>query len=120
MYKIACKDDNVKECYVGHTTDMKQRSQRHHTTYNISYLNHRKVYKFIREHRGFDNWEIIELEKYGCESHDAALMREKQWIDYLGATLNSCGIADRRRCLICKTVIYKNGTCSTCDEKNVY
>jgi hypothetical protein len=91
IYKICCKDECITECYVGHTTNLKQRKIEHRygcnnemsKSYNIP------VYQFIRANGGYDNWEFIQIEEYPCETKKQATCRENYWVFELNATLNS-------------------------------
>jgi len=91
IYKIYCKTETTKECYVGHTTNFKQRKIEHKyaccnqnsKSYNT------KVYEFIRNNGGFDNWDFIEIEKFPCKSKEEAHMRENYWYFNLKADLNT-------------------------------
>jgi glucan phosphorylase len=89
-YKIVSKDENIKEIYVGKTKNFKRRVREHRKTcnnenrkeYNI------KLYKFIRENGGINNWYFIEIEKNEYNDKDSAI-RERYWIEELNATLNN-------------------------------
>ena len=89
FYKIVSKDDNIKDCYVGKTKNFKNRFLKHksdcynknHKCYNL------KVYQFIRENSGIDNWDFIEIETNEYNDKDSAI-RERYWIEELNATLN--------------------------------
>lgn len=61
IYHIRCKDTTITECYVGSTCNLKDRIRSHRSNCNNekSKKHHYKVYKFIREHGGFDNWDFI-------------------------------------------------------------
>lgn len=91
IYKICCKDENIKDLYVGHTTNFKTRQYNHINCcknektkgYNI------KLYKFIRANGGFDNWNIEKLEDYKCGSKEEALKKELEYSQLLNATLNN-------------------------------
>jgi hypothetical protein len=91
IYKLVCKDINITDTYVGHTTNFDKRKCQHKGNcnnenddkYNIY------VYQFIRENGGFNNWEMIEIELYSCENRRQAETRERYWLEQLGATLNS-------------------------------
>ena len=48
-----------------------------------------KVYQFIRENGGWDQWEMILIEKYPCDDVDQARARERYWKKELNATLNT-------------------------------
>jgi hypothetical protein len=91
IYKLVCKDLNVTELYVGHTTDFKSRKQSHKQS--VENINHPecnlKKSTFIREHGGWSNWSMIEIEKNPCNDIHEACARERYWVETLGATLNS-------------------------------
>jgi len=90
MYKIVCKDLNIKDCYVGHTTNWIKRKSRHKSncnnqnnkTYNFN------VYQFIRENGGWDNWEMIEICKYSCNDKREAEAEERRLYEQLNGNLN--------------------------------
>lgn len=92
IYKICCKDVNIKEIYIGSTVNMLRIRKGNHksncnnersTKYNIY------VYQFIRTNGGWNNWDIIELEKYNCNDKQELHKRERYYIEKLQATLNS-------------------------------
>lgn len=90
FYKIVCKDLNIKDCYVGHTTDFVSRKSKHKSNSNnekSKYYNF-YVYEFIREHGGFDNFDMILIDKLTCTDRLDALKKEREYIESLGATLN--------------------------------
>ena len=87
IYKIVSKDLNIKDCYVGSTTNFIQRKSAHRTaTKKDSVL---KVYKTINLNGGWDNWEMIEIEKYPCADSNEATKRERYFYELLNATMNS-------------------------------
>lgn len=90
MYKICCKDVNVKEIYVGSTTNFTQRKKQHKYYCNASSDSHYNtyVYQFIRDNGGFENWDIIMIEKYTCDDKLEQAKRERYWIETLHSTLN--------------------------------
>jgi hypothetical protein len=90
IYKIVCKNLNIKNVYVGHTTDLTKRKHAHKSTCNdANKKGHNfKVYKFIRENGGFNNWCIIEIEKFNCCDGHEARARERYWFEQLNADLN--------------------------------
>ena len=91
IYKLVCNDVEIKECYVGSTTNMKVRkwdhkhrcSDKNNTTYNI-YL-----YQFIRENGNFENWDMIQIEEFEFHTRHELNARERYHIEQLQATLNS-------------------------------
>jgi hypothetical protein len=90
MYKIVCNDLNITDSYIGHTTDFKSRKYQHknrcnnenNKKYNL------KVYQYIRNNGGWDNWSMIMIEEYDCNSKLEATKRERKLIEELKATLN--------------------------------
>jgi len=91
MYRIICKNPEIKDCYVGSTTDFKSRKQRHKHNCNSENSKHYNinVYQFIREHNGWDNWEMLEIEKYNAIDKSDQAKRERYWLELYNATLNS-------------------------------
>lgn len=84
IYCIACKDLNVKEVYIGSTKNINKRWNQH--KHNCQFRPHAKVYKFINENGGINNWEIEELET--CDLGDRYLL-ERKHIDENINNLNS-------------------------------
>ena len=92
VYKIVCKDFNITYCYIGHTTNFRQRkSHRKSVCHNSNFRNYDfLVYTFIRENGGWDNWEMIEIEKFDCKDGNEARVKEHYWLETLKADLNKC------------------------------
>lgn len=90
IYKICCKDELITDCYVGHTTNFKQRKIEHrYCCNNENAKSHNiKVYQFIRANGGYNNWEFIQIEEYPCENKKQATSRENYWVFEIKATLN--------------------------------
>jgi hypothetical protein len=91
IYKIICNDVNINDCYVGHTTDFIRRKYKHRENcnnennpkYNF------KIYQIIRENGGWDNWTMLEMEKYNCNDKNEAKIRERFWYELLQPKLNT-------------------------------
>ena len=78
IYKLVCKDVNIKECYVGHTTDFTNRKYGHKS--NCINPNSRDynyyVYQFINKTGGWNNWSMIMIEEFPCKNvNEAAKFR---------------------------------------------
>ena len=90
VYKIVCKDLDVKECYVGSTTNFRKRKNLHKLASNTpSYRLNYYVYQFIRANGAWDNWDMVLIEKYPCECKLELHKRERYWIEKLHASLNN-------------------------------
>lgn len=91
IYKIMCKDENVKDIYVGYTTNIIDRIKVHRRVsknpLNKSFTS--KPYRVIREHGGWDNWMVKILEEYPCSSKIEARKRENFWFNILQPSLNT-------------------------------
>jgi GIY-YIG catalytic domain len=90
MYRIVCKDPIDTNCYIGSTENFPRRKNNH---YNNCIKNNNKeynkyVYQYIRENGGFDNWDIIEIEKYNPVDLEDRRRRERYWLEYYNASLN--------------------------------
>ena len=90
FYKIVCKDVNIKECYVGHTTDFTKRKNQHKKDCNDEKRkNHNiTVYKYIRENGGWNNWEMISIDTISCKDSLEARKVEREFTEKLQANLN--------------------------------
>ena len=91
IYKLVHKDDLYDEnIYTGHTTEMTKRKNKHKsdsTNPNSDKYNQNK-YKYIRENGGWDEWLMIEIEKYPCKDKPEAVARERVIQAEMKATLN--------------------------------
>jgi hypothetical protein len=93
IYKLCCKDPHIKDEYIGSTCNFNRRKQQHKdscyyerdgTHYNL------KVYQKIRE-TGWDNWDMVLIEKVSCEDKMELHKKEREFIERLKPSLN-CGI----------------------------
>lgn len=90
IYKLCCKDTNITDIYVGSTTAFKNRKYQHKRSCNNEKgknYNY-KVYIFIRDNGGFDNWDMIEIEKYKATDKRDLEKRERYYIESLKSSLN--------------------------------
>jgi len=88
IYKIFCKDNNINDIYVGHTTNFPNRKCQHKTSINNS-NNKNKIYETIRKNGGWDNWDMVEIAQYNCKDHTEARIKEQEHYEILKANLNS-------------------------------
>ena len=90
IYKIVCKDENVKDLYVGRTCDITRRKYQH--KHNCNNKKKSYLYSCINLNGGWMNWEFVVIEQYPCDNSIDAGRREKYWIHLLMATLNINGL----------------------------
>ena len=90
IYKIVCNVLIVNDLYVGSTSNFRNRKWNHKSIcnnekgkkYNF------KVYQTIRANGGWNNYSMIEIEKYPCKDGNESRARERYWYEELKATLN--------------------------------
>jgi hypothetical protein len=90
IYKLVSYDTTLIDCYVGHTTNFKERKRNHKNAYfNENHPNHFcPVYGFMKEHGGWENFVMLQMEEFPCETKREAELREEFWRKELNATLN--------------------------------
>jgi hypothetical protein len=90
VYKIVSKDDNISDMYIGSTCSFTSRKYAHKkaTTNRVGKTYRRKVYQFIRDNGGFDNFQIIIIESYPCNTRLELVARERHWYNILKPSLN--------------------------------
>jgi hypothetical protein len=93
IYKIIHKDNVETEIYIGHTTDFTKRKSSHKSTcYNYSGKNkhsHYRVYEYIRNNGGWNDFIMSEVEKYPCNTKTEAREKEQYWTNFYNSTLNN-------------------------------
>jgi len=86
IYKITCKNEAIKDVYVGHTTNFVQRKYAH----KQGCINNKcKLYEIIRANGGWTNWQMEIIDFFNCADHYAAKKKEQEYFIALNATLNS-------------------------------
>ena len=90
FYKIVCKNLDIHDIYVGHTTDFTTRKTAHKTASNNNKKKPSLVYKFIKDNGGWENFDMILIERIKCEDKLDAERKERKYIEDMQATLNSC------------------------------
>ena len=86
IYKIV--NDNTDDIYVGSTTiQLSHRFQAHKN--KAEKVPTRKLYKFINDNDGFDNFRIILIENFACNNREELLQREQYYKDLLKPSLNT-------------------------------
>jgi len=87
VHKDALDDANI---YVGSTTNFTKRKCTHKKScnYEKSQGYNLPKYVFIRNNGGWNEWNMIEVEKYPCVDNNEARAREEYWRRSLSATLN--------------------------------
>ena len=91
IYQIKCKDPSITKMYIGSTVDHYQRNATHKSRCinPTDEFHNLKVYIFIREHgSGWDNWEMVELYKYPCNSLKELIAEEGRASDNYNSELN--------------------------------
>ena len=84
IYKIE-HIENTNLVYVGHTTSFNKRKGKHKSNCNNekSRQHNYKIYQMIREHGGWNAFQMIEIEKYPCKDKQEAERREYEIVQKL-------------------------------------
>ena len=89
IYKLKCNDLNITEEYVGSTCNFTKRKWAHKQYCKTPTLEkNQKIYSFIRDNGGWDNWSMIEIEKFPCKDNNEARAREQYYIELNQSKLN--------------------------------
>lgn len=90
IYKIVCNDLDKTDVYVGYTSNFNKRKCLHKTACNnVNGEKYElKVYKYIRQNGGWENFSMVEIEKYPCNDSNEARARERHWYENLNSGLN--------------------------------
>jgi len=94
-YKLKHSFDDTKECFIGSTDNINKQKTIHKNAYTN--LKHRtmKLYKYIRENDGLDEWEYDLLETKLCETPYQRYTRESELIKQHNATLHTYDTGSR-------------------------
>tara|TARA_X000000368_G_C22798878_1_gene609341 strand:- start:26 stop:571 length:546 start_codon:yes stop_codon:yes gene_type:complete len=91
VYKLCCRDASVEEIYIGSTTNViKRRSDHKKRCTNPIYNDHNQYkYQFIRDHGGWDNWNLVVVEEFSCTSKMEQTKVERSYVEKLKPQLNA-------------------------------
>ena len=92
IYKIACKDASIDDIYIGSTCNLVKRRHRHKSNCNNTnaICHNSYVYRFIRDHGNWQNWDIYLIEQFNCNTKIQKEQVERGYIEQLKPTLNKC------------------------------
>ena len=90
IYKIYCKDENIKDFYIGSSKDLYDRMRVHKSMcYNKNDSGYSlKIYEFIRENGDWKNFDVEIIEYYPCKNDKELKQREQYYIKKYEPTLN--------------------------------
>ena len=90
IYKIYCKDENIKDFYIGSSKDLYDRMRVHKSMcYNENVSGYSlKIYEFIRENGDWENFNVEIVEYYPCKNEKELKQREQYYIKKYEPTLN--------------------------------
>jgi len=92
IYKLVKNDDfNNENVYIGSTTDFTRRKTEHKKSCNNDkHKDHNaKKYQYIRNNGGWNEWEMVLVERHNCNDGNEARAREEYWRSHFNAQLNS-------------------------------
>jgi hypothetical protein len=84
------EDYDNANLYIGSTTNFTKRKCEHKSDCmnetGVKY--NQKIYHFIRNNGGWNEWNMLEVEKYPCNDNREAESREEYWRIHFNACLN--------------------------------
>jgi len=119
IYKITCKNSDIHDVYVGHTTNFIQRKRAHKQCClnDKNDSNSCKLYKIIRENGGWENWKMEIIAFKNCNNHYEAREIEQEYYESLNASLNSIAPMPKPKIKIEKESESLNNKCNTSVDK---
>jgi len=87
IYKCYCKDNSVKDIYIGSTIDLEKRIKFHKKDYDEKPAI--KLYNCMKLNGGFSNWVFESLEENKAEDRTSIRQREQYYMNELKPSLNS-------------------------------
>ena len=99
---------------------IKRKSLHKHAVNHESNKGHNdKKSRIFRENGGWDNWEMVLIENFSCENDLQARSKEREWLEKLGATMNSCSPIRTREEIIIQHIEYNNNNREIINKKNL-
>ena len=86
IYKCYCKDNFVKDIYIGSTIDLEKRIKFHKKDYDEKQP--KKLYDCMDLNGGFSNWVFESLEENKAEDRTSIRKREQHYMNELKPSLN--------------------------------
>jgi len=90
IYKLCSKDTNIKDIYIGSTTNFTRRKADHKRKINDcnnKEYNYKKSV-FIRDNGGWENWDMVLIEKVNCNDKLELHKIERYYIEKFKSSLN--------------------------------
>tara|TARA_Y100000361_G_scaffold56790_1_gene49622 strand:+ start:12443 stop:13168 length:726 start_codon:yes stop_codon:yes gene_type:complete len=88
FYKISCKDSNIIDTYIGHTTNFIQKKHTHKINCEKENNNY-KLYNCIRENGGWNNWNMTIIDFHNCKDIYETKQILTRYIKEFKSTLNN-------------------------------
>ena len=90
IYKITCLDKSIKDIYVGSTLNFNRRKSEHKSSCNQPTCKEYNyyVYQFIRSNGGWENWDMIVIKNFTCNSKRDLITEEDKVMRELNPSLN--------------------------------
>ena len=91
FYKFVCKNPDILFSYVGHTVCFRHRKSQHKGSCNNpkSKGHNLPLYIFMREHGGFENWDMVQIHSQKCKDKLHARQIENELMEQQQFKLNA-------------------------------
>ena len=90
IYRIVSKNQELKNCYIGKTRNLTSRIRQHKSdSINIQSRRYNlPMYQYIREHGGFENFEVINLKDIWIDGAENTSIHEQYYFELYGGFIN--------------------------------
>lgn len=91
IYKICCNNTEIKDIYIGSTTNFNMRKYKHKSVCNDpdNIQSNEHKYCYIRENGGWNNWSMIEIKSVKCNNKRELDKYEREIYEEYKPTLNT-------------------------------
>lgn len=78
IYKLYCKNEAIRDFYIGHTTNFSQRKYAHKMACSRPTQSALKIHCIIRQNGGWENWSMEEVARFNCRNAAEAKQKESE------------------------------------------
>ena len=120
IYKIYCKDPNIKYIHIGSTTNSVKTRYYHK---QLAKRSKEPLYNMINANGGWENWKMEVIEKCICKTYDEVKEKENKWKKTL-EEINETNPNPKLHCKYCNKIYTRKDNLvrhqSICKSKEVY
>ena len=91
IYKIFCNDKNIKDEYIGYTTNFTHRKHyhKHNCKIDANIKHNNLLYDTIQKQGGWNNWKMEKIATFNLPNQYTAKQKEQEYINIYKPSLNN-------------------------------